>query len=323
VSAEKRAEKTEMDKGFRVSIDEAAELASRARTGGGGKSSTDSYAERIGKTFLDKILERAADGVFGGGGPAGGDALDSLSKTLDVVGKAREAFGIDRRRRDDDDDDEPRRSRGSDDLILRLVVSVVDKFTTGMQSVADKFSEAMKDSNSKFERLLEKLGGEEGTKKKGGDSKLEEMAWNLLQQQLQRNPTAEIAAAVEVVKSLRENLGLGGLGEDTDKDIDMFLARERMRIENKRVDAEIEDMRENREMRSSFFAALPQILRRRRSGSGSEESPLYRYTCDACKHEWLSSQRPRAGDTITCPSCSRTLEIGEIGGGTGSGEETA
>ena len=328
------AEKPKIEeKGYKVKISDAAALAAELRAKGGERHGDD-YAERIGKSFLNNVLSRVADGTLSPATGGGGSAIvDEVGRMVDVVDKLR-GKGKDndddedrprrrrRRRSDDDDDDDyddrrsPRRG-GSDGMDGRLVIQVVDKLGATTRDVVENMTKNQQNMMDRLEKIMDR--GDD--RKRGREpSKFEELAYAALAEKLNGgNPLETTIGILQAGEKFRETLGIGGgRGED---DLDKFIARERLRIEEKRTDADIEDMRETREMRSGLVAALPQLVGRRKAAMDddegdedeSKEAPRYRYSCDACKHRWISTTKPEPGAIIGCPKCKQQLEIGGIG----------
>ena len=320
------------DRGFRVGVGEAAAIAAGAGRGSSSSGHSDTYAERIGKSFLDKVLERAADGVFGpGGGGGGGDQVEQLGRMVDVVDKVRGRRGDDddastrrgrrvRRRDDDDEDDDDRdrpRRRGSDSSDA-TIMKVVTLLTDSQKEMFKELKSMIRDRDDDDDERPRRRG--RGRDRDDEPSPFEKLAYEALQDKLHNNdPLGTTMGILNAGKQLREAMGVDDRGSGGDDDLDRFIAKERLRLEGKKVDAEIEDMRENRESRSGFVSMLPTLLGRRRQRGGQDPATpqqpgpqTYAYTCDACKHRWQSGQVPVPGGHITCPSCSQELTIGGI-----------
>jgi hypothetical protein len=320
--AEKRT--VPADRGFRVGISEAAAVAAASGVGKSARAGDD-YAERIGRSFLDKVMERAAEGVIPGG--ANGGAMGSvkeLGEMADIIDRIRG--------RGQDDDGPRRRSRpkvirvgrsngGSND---RLLIALIENFGNTLKDVVKSNRESLEDLLDRLDRRLEEgEGGRRGKDKE--PSEIEQLALLALKEKISGNdPLQTTMGIIQAGQKLREALGVQE--SSSDDDLDKYIARERMALERRRVDAEIEDMRETREQRGGFIAALPQIVggKRRRT---ADSPPLYRYQCAVCHNKWRSEERPEPGKTITCPQCSAGLEIARVGDDDGrsaaDGEEDA
>lgn len=274
----------------------------------------DQLAARIGRNFVDRILERASEGALGAAAPpdptqqveglkgivqaagdlkklfADGDGDDETERFLDKLPKRMRRRFL--RMLDGDDDEEPRGRRGGGDDSLTL--KMLDKFDSMMERLDKGQRDAIRELKSEMKG------------KGGAESSWEEEARKALLGRLNSNPLAEY---MQMREHFREELGR----EHTD--VDTYLLRRREDREDRKLDAELEQARDQGQYRRDIMDVAQSLIEDRKKGAPPaaraprsdrlRRPPLNEIQCGHCGYEFLVKDDPRrvAGGSPFCPSC--------------------
>lgn len=274
----------------------------------------DQLATKIGRNFVDRILERASEGVIGGGAPADPtQQVEGLQGIVKAAGDLKKLFAdgdgdgeedaflaklptrLRRRflRMLDGEDDEPRgrRAGGDDGVMLKLF---------------DKLVDMQKESRAETREMLKELRAELKGGRSGGDSRWDEEARKALLGRLNANPLAEY---MQMREHFREELGR----EHTD--VDTYLLRRREDREDRRVDAELRQAEEATAYKRDLMGVAEALIDDRRQGAQpTQRAPraerlkrpaLNEITCGHCGYEFLVKDDPRTLGAAYCPKCGQ------------------
>lgn len=281
-------------------FDEATRLA--VDQGGAQKTRSDELLERIGNTFLNKILQKVAESSVDGAVTQQTDAITQAKAAVELIRELRSLDGGARRKiklaslRP--------KSGAGDAAMTKMFTELIGKIVDMVGETRKDLAEMVRDSEQRTREMIKEIVKDNNSGK--ADNRLEQVLWSMLEQRLNSDPLREY---LQLREHFRQELGSG------EEDLEKYLTKRKLDIEEQKALRETQIEEKRLEVQDKVLGVFAEIARSRGAGPAhppsppppqQPEQPLYRIRCQQCGNEWVT---PKREDTVVCPGCSTELRV--------------
>lgn len=274
-----------------------------------GHRTEDSLTDRIGRAFVERLLEHVATTALG---PTAANPMEQVRETLgvakDLAGlqESKEKRLLEELRTARDELDELRKElarlrRGTDGAtvdLFKLILEVQDRANQRIEKILEQMRQDQKEWRDRLE---------ERTQKSDEKDFFRTLGMEYVKGQLQRDPRQEYEREREYWEKR--------LSSNNVTDLERWKAQKQFELEEKKLNRELEAQERADQRRAELVASLGKIVAeisqgRTREGAGAgADLPnvpgLYRYQCAECGQEFILRQQ---AERVGCPYCRAELQ---------------